>query len=62
MIDLYTFPTPNGQKVVMVLEELKLPYSIKYVDLAKGDQHKPQFLEMSPNGRIPVIIDYDAKS
>ncbi len=60
MIDLYTSPTPNGWKVAMVLEELELSYTIKYIDLAKGDQHNPTFLKMNPNGRIPVIVDHDA--
>ena len=58
MIDLYTSPTPNGWKVAMVLEELKLDYKVKYVDLSTGDQHKPIFLNMNPNGRIPVIVDH----
>lgn len=60
MIDLYTSPTPNGWKAAMVLEELSLDYKVKNVDLAAGDQHKPQFLKMNPNGRIPVIVDHDA--
>ena len=60
MIDLYTSPTPNGWKVAMVLEELELAYTVKYIDLAKSDQHKSTFLKMNPNGRIPVIIDHDA--
>ena len=60
MIDLYTSPTPNGWKAAMVLEELSLDYKVKNVDLAAGDQHKPHFLKMNPNGRIPVIVDHDA--
>ena len=60
MIDLYTSPTPNGWKVAMALEELELAYNVRYVDLSKGDQHKPKFLEMNPNGRIPVITDNEA--
>ena len=60
MIDLYTSPTPNGWKAAMVLEELALEYTVKYIDLAVGDQHKPFFLAMNPNGRIPVIVDHDA--
>jgi glutathione S-transferase len=59
MIDLYTSPTPNGWKAAMVLEELSLNYTVKNVDLAAGDQHKPTFLKMNPNGRIPVIVDHD---
>ena len=61
MIDLYTSPTPNGWKAAMVLEELALDYTVKFIDLAVGDRHKPSFLTMNPNGRIPVIVDYDAK-
>lgn len=60
MIDLYTSPTPNGWKVAMVLEELELDYKVKYVDLSIGDQHKSTFLNMNPNGRIPVIVDHGA--
>ncbi len=60
MIDLYSSPTPNGWKVAMALEELNLPYTVNYIDLAVGDQHKPEFLAMNPNGRIPVIVDHDA--
>ena len=45
MIDLYTSPTPNGWKVAMALEELELAYNVRYVDLSKGDQHKPKFLK-----------------
>lgn len=59
MIDFYTSPTPNGWKVAMALEELALPYSVQYIDLASGDQHAPDFLAMNPNGRIPVIVDRD---
>ena len=59
MIDLYSSPTPNGWKVAMALEELNLPYTVNYIDLAAGDQHKPEFLAMNPNGRIPVIVDRD---
>ena len=60
MIDLYSSPTPNGWKVAMALEELSLPYKVNYIDLAAGDQHKPEFLAMNPNGRIPVIVDHEA--
>ena len=59
MIDLYTSPTPNGWKAAMMLEEVGADYTVKYVDLAAGDQHKPAFLAMNPNGRIPVIVDHD---
>ena len=60
MIDLYSSPTPNGWKVAMALEELSLPYTVNYIDLAAGDQHKPEFLAMNPNGRIPVTVEPDA--
>ncbi|MEM7190732.1 MAG: glutathione S-transferase N-terminal domain-containing protein [Pseudomonadota bacterium] len=59
MIDLYTSPTPNGWKAAMGLEELSLPYEVHLIDLAAGDQHKPEFLTLNPNGRIPVITDRD---
>ena len=60
MIDLYTAPTPNGWKAAMALEELDLEYTICLVDLSAGEQHRPAFLSMNPNGRIPVIVDHDA--
>ncbi len=56
-IDLYYFPTPNGWKITIMLEELGLPYEIHWVDITKGDQFKPDFLALSPNNRIPAIID-----
>lgn len=59
MIDLYTAPTPNGWKVSMALEEMGLAYTPHLVNLAKGDQRRPAFLRMNPNGRIPVIVDRD---
>ncbi len=57
MIDLYTAPTPNGHKASCTLEELGLEYSVKVVDIRSGDQHKPEFRALNPNGRIPVIVD-----
>ena len=60
MIDLYTAPTPNGWKAAMALEELALDYTVRPVDLSAGEQHAPDFLEMNPNGRIPVIVDHAA--
>lgn len=57
MIDLYTAPTPNGYKVSIVLEELDLPYALKVLRLAEGDQKQPEFLAINPNGRIPAIVD-----
>jgi GSH-dependent disulfide-bond oxidoreductase len=60
MIDLYTFKTPNGRKVSIALEELGLPYTVKLVDLMKGDQFKPEYLAINPNNKIPAIVDHDA--
>jgi GSH-dependent disulfide-bond oxidoreductase len=57
MIDLYTAATPNGHKVSIALEELDLPYDVHVLDLAGGDQKQPGFLAISPNGRIPAIVD-----
>ena len=57
MIDLYYWPTPNGHKITIFLEEAGLAYRIKPVDIAKGDQFKPEFLAISPNNRMPAIID-----
>lgn len=59
MIELHTAPTPNGWKVSIALEELELPYEVKVVNLLAGDQKKPDFLRLNPNGRIPVIVDRD---
>ena len=57
MIDLYTSATPNGWKVSVALEELGLPYTVHPVNLAQGQQKTKAFLELNPNGRIPVIVD-----
>lgn len=57
MIDVYAFATPNSLKVPMLLEELGAPYSLHAVNVRKGDQSKPEFLAINPNGKIPVIID-----
>jgi GST-like protein len=59
MIDLYYWTTPNGQKITIFLEETKLPYTIKTVNIAKGEQFHPEFLKISPNNRIPAIEDHD---
>lgn len=59
MIDLYTWSTPNGRKASIMLEEVGLPYAIHTVDIGKGDQFKPEFLKISPNNRIPAIVDRD---
>ena len=59
MIELYTSPTPNGYKTSVALEELEIPYKVHVVNLMSGDQKKPEFLKLNPNGRIPVIVDTD---
>ena len=58
MIDLYYWPTPNGHKVTLFLEEAALPYLIHPVNIREGDQFKPEFLAISPNNRMPAIIDH----
>jgi len=60
MIDLYTAPTPNGWKASVTLEELELPYEVHTINLMEGDQKKPEYLKLNPNGRIPTIVDRDA--
>jgi GST-like protein len=59
MIDLYTWTTPNGRKVSIALEELGLPYKAHPIDIGKDEQFAPDFLKISPNNRIPAIIDRD---
>ncbi|GAB5378629.1 MAG: glutathione S-transferase N-terminal domain-containing protein [Acuticoccus sp.] len=56
-IDLYYWPTPNGWKVSILLEELGLPYDVHYVNIGAGDQFKPDFLKIAPNNRMPAIVD-----
>ncbi len=56
-IELFFWPTPNGRKVSIALEEMALPYEIRPVNIGKGDQFKPEFLAISPNNRMPAIID-----
>ncbi|QAA93415.1 glutathione S-transferase N-terminal domain-containing protein [Pollutimonas thiosulfatoxidans] len=58
MIDLYYWTTPNGHKITMFLEEAGLPYTIHPIDIGKGDQFQPDFLRISPNNRIPAIVDH----
>jgi GST-like protein len=60
MIDFYYWPTPNGWKVAIMLEECGLPYRMIPVNIGKGDQFKPEFLAISPNNRMPAIVDRDA--
>ena len=57
MIDLYSMATPNGHKVHIMLEECGLPYRVHHIDIGKGDQFTPEFLAISPNNKIPAIVD-----
>jgi GST-like protein len=57
MIQLYTWGTPNGKKVSIMLEEVELPYEVHPIDIGKGDQLKPEYLAINPNNKIPAIID-----
>jgi GSH-dependent disulfide-bond oxidoreductase len=57
MIDVYSWPTPNGHKVHIMLEECELPYRVTAIDIGAGDQFKPEFLKISPNNKIPAIVD-----
>ena len=59
MIDLYTWTTPNGRKVSIMLEELGVPYEVHSINIGEGQQHEPDFLKISPNNRIPAIVDRD---
>jgi len=59
VIDLYTWTTPNGRKISIALEEMGLPYTVHPVDIGKDEQFKPEFLKISPNNRIPAIVDRD---
>ena len=59
MIDLYSWPTPNGHKIHIMLEETGLPYTVHAINIGKGDQFAPEFLKISPNNRIPAMIDQD---
>ncbi len=56
-IELYTYATPNGRKVSIMLEETGLPYDVHLIDIERGDQRSPQFRALNPNGKIPVIVD-----
>jgi GST-like protein len=59
VIDLYTWTTPNGRKVSILLEELGLPYTVHPIDITKDEQFQPDFLRISPNNRIPAIVNRD---
>jgi len=59
MIDLYTWTTPNGRKVSILLEELGVPYTVYPIDISKDEQFAPDFLKIAPNNRIPAIVDHE---
>jgi GST-like protein len=59
MIELYTWPTPNGHKVHIMLEETGTPYKVIPIDIGAGDQFKPEFLKVSPNNKMPAMVDTD---
>ena len=59
MIDLYTWTTPNGRKVSILLEELHVRYNVRSIDISKDEQFQPSFLKISPNNRIPAIVDHE---
>ena len=59
MIDFYTWTTPNGRKVSILLEELVLDYTVHSINIGFGDQRTPEFLQISSNNKIPAIIDHD---
>lgn len=59
MIDLYTWTTPNGRKVTIMLEELGIPYTVHSVNIMKGEQREPDFLKIAPNAKIPAIVDQE---
>jgi len=56
-IELYYWPTPNGWKISVMLEELSVPYTVKYINIGRGDQFDPEFLKIAPNNRMPAIVD-----
>ena len=58
-IELYYWPTPNGWKITIMLEELGVPYEVRYINIGKGDQFEPGFLKIAPNNRMPAIVDPD---
>ena len=61
MIDLYYWPTPNGHKITLFLEEAGLPYTIHPINIGKGEQFQPDFLKIAPNNRMPAIVDHAPK-
>ncbi len=61
MLELYFWPTPNGKKVTILLEELGVPYTIRPVNIGRGDQFTPEYLRISPNNRMPALVDSEPK-
>ena len=61
MLELYFWPTPNGKKATILLEELELPYTLKPTHIGRGDQFRPEFLRISPNNRMPALVDTEPK-
>ena len=61
MLDLYTWHTPNGRKPAILLAELEVPYELHLIDLAQGEQKRPEYLELNPNGKIPALVDTDSQ-
>ncbi|MGZ5924200.1 MAG: glutathione S-transferase N-terminal domain-containing protein, partial [Rhizomicrobium sp.] len=61
MLELFYWPTPNGKKVMILLEELGVPYTIKATNIGRGDQFDPEFLKFSPNNRMPALVDSEPK-
>ncbi len=61
MIDFYTWSTPNGRKISVMLEEIGLPYTVHSIDIGKDEQFAPEFLKISPNNKIPAIYDHDTQ-
>ena len=59
MLDLYTWPTPNGHKVHIMLEELGVDYRVVPIDIWAGEQFSPEFLRISPNNKMPALVDHD---
>lgn len=62
MIDAYVFTTPNGFKALIALEELGLPYRVRWIDINKGEQNTPEFLAINPNNKIPAVVDDEGPS
>src|SRR5579871_1720653 len=58
MLDLYFAPTPNGRKVTILLEELAVPYRIRFLNLGEGAQFAPEYLRIAPNNRMPALVDH----